>query len=247
MVLLVGSSFVYAQEHHLGLKGGVSVPSLVGGGENEVSRDYKSRVAPNFGGFLEFGVTKRFSLQTEVNSAGQGGIREGVQPITSPLPGLPTLPPGAYYYGEFKTEAILNYLEVPVLAKFRWRVDRGMRFYGNAGIYYGHLLNAKTLTSGSSTIYLTKTKTPLLLPPANQPLPPLSFEAETNIEKDIHHNNVGVTGGGGIEIPRGPGYFLLDARISYGFRVIQKNTISNGNSHTGNLVISVGYAFRFRR
>lgn len=244
--LVIGNLTVQAQDSFFGVKGGVSIPSLVGGGGNEVSRDYKSRLAPNFGGFLDLGITKRFSMQTEVNYAGQGGTREGVQPITSSLPGLPPLPTGVYYYGDFKTKAVLNYIELPVMAKYRWRADRGTRFYGNAGMFYGHLLNAKTLTSGSSTIYLTNTKTPLLLPPANQPLPPLSFKAETDIQESLHHNNVGFTGGGGIEVPRGRGYFLLDARVSYGFRVIQKDPL-NGSSHTGNIVVSVGYAFNVHK
>ncbi len=57
----------YAQDeknHYIGFKGGVSIPQLSSSQDNELSRDYKSRVAPNFGGFVEIGLTKlklRFS------------------------------------------------------------------------------------------------------------------------------------------------------------------------------------------
>ena len=72
------------------------------------------------------------------------------------------------------------------------------------------------------------------------------FNAKTDIKNDLNHNNLGLTVGGGISIPRGKNYFLFDARVSYGLRSIQKDTVRNGDSRTGNLVISVGYAFGFK-
>ncbi len=250
LTLVLFSNSLFAQddkETHIGFKGGISIPKLSGSDNNELSRDYKSRVAPNFGVFFEFDVAKKTSLQFEVNYAGQGGKRNGIQPVSQSIPGLPPLPNGAFYYANFKNEAKLNYLEIPALVKYRFRSKEKTGIYINGGVYYGHLLNATTVTSGSSTLFLDRDgRIPLLLPPANTPFPAIPFDAKTDIKNDVNKNNFGVTGGGGIEIPHGKNYFVIDARVSYGFLAIQKDTLRNGNSKTGNLVISFGYAFGFK-
>lgn len=234
------------KEVHVGFKAGVSVPNLVGGGEEEITRDYKSRFVYSVGGFVEGGVTQRVSIQAEVNYAPQGGKRDGVQPITATIPGLPPLPPGSYFFADFKNTAKLNYLEVPVLVKYTWRRDSGPQFYVNAGPYAGFLLKATQETRGTSTIYLDKDKTPLLLPPAGTPFPPIPFDADTDVTDSLHRFNIGVSGGGGIKFPSRKNYFFIDARASYGLITLQKNTATDGSSKTGNLVVSLGYAFKVK-
>lgn len=247
-ISLFGINAIYAQENYLGFKGGISLPKLSGGSDNELSRDYESRIAPNAGVFLEVGVTRKVSFQAEVNFAGNGGKRKGIQPITGSVPGLPMLPEGVYYYADFENEAILNYLETPVLVKYRFNPESKTRVYVNGGAFYGRLLSAKTKTKGSSTIYLDRNgTTPILLPPAGLPLPPISFDADTDIKNDVNKNNIGLTGGGGIEFPKGKNYFFIDARVSYGLRNIQIDSVRNGNSHSGGLIFSVGYAFRLKK
>lgn len=243
-VIGLGLISIFGQETNVGIKGGISIPNLSSSDTNILSKDYKSRTAVNFGGFIELGVNEKFSVQSEINYAGQGGIREGVQPITQPLPGLPALPAGSYFFGDFKNTAKLNYLEVPVLAKYKFGSKGKPRFYLNGGVFYGYLLNAKTITEGSSTIYVDEKKTPLLLPPLGTAIPPVSFNAETDIKKDVHTNNFGITGGGGFLIPSGKkNNFIIDIRISRGLREIQKDTLTNGSSRTGNFVVSFGYVF----
>jgi hypothetical protein len=243
-------SSVFAQdekENFVGFKGGISIPKLSGGSDNELSRDYKSRLAPNFGGFVEFGVARKTSLQFEVNYAGHGGKRVGIQPVPRPITGLPTLPAGNYYYADFRNIAKLNYLEIPALVKYKFGSKGKPRFYLDGGAFYGYLLNAKSVTSGSSTLYFDRDgRIPVLIPPANTPFPAIPLDASTDIKDEINRNNFGIAGGGGIEIPHKKNYFLIDARVSYGLRAIQKDTVTNGNNKTGNLVISVGYAFGFK-
>lgn len=238
----------YAQnerENFIGFRGGVSIPQLSSSDSNELSRDYKSRVAPNFGAFVELGVTRRTSFQFELNYAGQGGKRNGIQPLTRPIPGLPALPAGSYYYGDFKNTAKLTYLEIPAMIKYKFGPNDKPRLFLNGGVYYGHLLKAETVTKGSSTLYLDRNgRNPLLLPPVGTPLPPVSFDARTDVKSDLNSNNFGITGGGGFEIPHKKNYFVFDARVAYGLISIQKDTVRNGNSRTGNLVISIGYAFK---
>lgn len=251
-ILFLGLALVaglYAQPdekaNYIGARAALSVPNIVGGGDQEITRDYKSRVAANFGAYVELGITRKISIQIEADYASQGGKREGIQPITTPIPGLPVLPPGSYFYGDFKNTAHLNYLETPVMFKYTFRPANKRSVYVLGGPYLGFLINGKSKTSGSSTIYLDRNGTPLLLPPSGQPLPPLSFEAETDITDSINRFNIGVTGGGGVKFRnRNGNYFFVEARGAYGLRSIQKDTANNGSSHIGNLLISVGYAFK---
>lgn len=228
---------------YVGLKGGLSIPQLAGSQDNELTRDYKSRRAVNFGAFVDIGITERVSVQPEINFAGQGGKREGIQPVTQDLPGLPPLPGGNFYYADFRNVAELNYLEMPVLLKYRFGNRDKTRIYINGGVFYGRLLSAKTKTSGSSTLYLDPDgQFPVLLPPNGDPLPPLPFDATTDVKNDLNSNNFGFTGGGGVEIPIGKNYLLFDARVSRGIVRIQRDEM-NGDSKTGNVVVSIGWAF----
>lgn len=246
--LLVFAGISFGQEVNVGVKGGVSIPNLSGSDDNPLTKNYKSRTAITFGGFVELGITEKFSVQPELNYSQQGGIRKGVQPITQPMSGLPPLPPGQYFYGDFKNTAKLNYLEVPVLLKYKFRSKGKVRPFLNGGVYYGYLLNATTVTKGSSTIYIDENKTPLLLPPLGTPVPPVSFAAKTDIINDVNRNNLGLTGGGGLLIPSGKNNnFIIDVRVSRGLRHIQKNTALNGESRTGNFVVSFGYVFGVKK
>ncbi len=251
LLLFAGASLVAAQdekENYIGFKGGVSIPQLSSSDDNELSRDYKSRIAPNFGAFVDLGIARRTSFQFEVNYAGQGGKRDGIQPVTQPIPGLPSLPAGNYYYANFKNTAKLTYLEIPAMLKYRFGPKDKLRLFVNGGVYYGYLIKAETVTKGSSTLFLDRDgRMPLLLPPAGTPFPAIPFDATTDVKSELNKNNFGVTGGGGFEIPHKSNYFLFDARISYGLLSIQRDTALNGNSKTGNIVISVGYAFGLKK
>ena len=227
-----------AQKRWFGISGGLSIPNL-SGGTNEVSKGYTSRLAANFGLFDEWIVNKKFSVQAELNYAGQGGKRSGMQPITSLPQGYPANPYGDYYYANFKNVAILNYLEVPVLAKIY--LDKNQKFYVDLGPNIGFLINAKQKTSGSSYIYLDKA--------GNQPASPsaVPFDATTDVKKDIKKVNFGLAGGGGINFPAGKNLVFVNARFTYGLTTIQKDPATNGKSHAGNIVISAGWAFRFHK
>lgn len=133
------------------------------------------------------------------------------------------------------------------MAKYKFGSKGQKRSFLNGGVYYGYLLSAKTITAGSSTIFLDEKKTPLLLPPLGTAVPPVSFDAETDIKNDVNRNNFGITGGAGFLIPSGKkNNFIVDFRVSRGLRAIQKDTLTNGNSRTGNFVISFGYVFGVR-
>src|SRR5580698_658728 len=131
LLMALFSGHAMSQTTWLGLKGGLSIPDLSGGGGNPLSENYTSRLALNFGVLSDFKVHNHFSIQVELNYAGQGGKRDGMQPITNLPPSLASqVPPGSYLYADFNNKAVLDYLELPVLAKVTW--GRLSGFYINA-------------------------------------------------------------------------------------------------------------------
>jgi hypothetical protein len=245
MIGLTQAGKIIAQSPWLGFKGGISIPDLSGGGGNPISENYTSRLAANFGLFSDFHVVHNFSIQVELNYAGQGGQRNGMQPITSGdlTQGLPA---GTYLWADFKNKAVFNYLELPVLARLHW--GRTFGFYANLGPYLGYLLHAEEKTRGSSAIYYDQAGTePVLEPGSSMPAESQDFTSNTDITSSLHRFNVGVTGGGGIDWKlNDKNKLLFDARFEYGFVNIQKYS-EDGKNNTGNVLISVGYAHRIGR
>jgi len=142
-----------------------------------------------------------------------------------------------------QVEALYSCLEVPVVIRYsiNTRGSLGLsNLYVDAGPYVGFLLSATNRTGGVSSLYLDKSGTPLLLPPAGQPVPPMDFTATTDVSSDISNVSAGITGGIGFEKSLGPGDIVLDARGAYGLKNIQTDP-KNGRNNTGNFVIALGY------
>jgi hypothetical protein len=245
VLMALVSGHAMSQTTWLGLKGGLSIPDLSGGGGNPLSENYTSRLALNFGVLSDFKVHNNFSLQVELNYAGQGGKRDGIQPITDLPPSLSQgLPAGTYLYANFKNKAVLDYLELPIMAKLRW--GRLFGYYVNAGPYLGYLLHAAEKTKGTSPIY-EDPNGQVPLTEQGYPVPPQNFDANTDITSSIKRFNVGVTGGGGVDWKLDPkDKIFFDARFEYGFINIQKYSV-DGKNNTGNVLLSLGYAHRLGR
>ncbi len=242
LILLLQADSAMSQSTWIGFKGGISIPDLSGGrAVTPLSSGYTSRLAANFGVQSEFVVHENFSLQVELNYAGQGGQHNGMQAITNLPPELSSsVPPGTYLYANFKNKAILDYLELPILARLSW--GRTLAFYANAGPYLGYLLHAKEKTSGTSTIYADAKGDPLTI--QGYPVPPQNFDATTDVTSSIKRFNVGATGGVGLAWPLTPkNKLFFDARFEYGFINIQKYS-EDGKNNTGNVLLSLGYAYR---
>jgi hypothetical protein len=166
-----------------------------------------------------------------------------MQPVIIDLPNLP-LPPGLLLYADFYNEAILDYLELPLLAELTW--GEKPRLFVNGGPYLGYLLRAKTITRGTSTLYVDDSGMPLLIPPGYQPLPPFSFEAEIDSKGDINDWSAGITGGAGLALPAGPGELIFGVRFSLGLTNIQTDVETYGKNHTGSVILTIGYAFALK-
>ncbi|OQY96578.1 MAG: hypothetical protein B6D37_01735 [Sphingobacteriales bacterium UTBCD1] len=238
-----------SQKIRVGVNAGISFPDLRSNSDNELSKDYTSRFASVFGAFADFGISNNLSIKACIDYAGQGGKRNGMQPVTNLPPQLASmLQPGQLVYAVFDNTSVLNYLEIPVMVKMEW--GNSLHFYVNLGPYAGFLLNSYQKTNGNSRLYLDKGGSMPIPDPSNpgQPLPPMPFNAKTDVKSSLKNMNFGLTGGGGISknITKS-GELVLDVRAAEGFTTIQKNPQTDGKSHTGGLFVTLGYALLIGR
>jgi hypothetical protein len=227
----------------LGAKGGVSIPNLQAGGSNQVSNGYKSILGPYFGIFADKPLTRRFSIQVELNYSAQGGQKNGEQAIPSSTFSAyfpPGYTPPQYFYANFDSKARLNYLELPVLAKFTFPIGGHVKFLIDAGPYVGYLLTAKNITKDSSEIYMDQAET--------EPVPVgrQSFYDNQSLTSDIHRFNFGIQGGIGLQyMVHHCGYFYLQVGGNYGLVNIQKYA-ADGQNQTGAATAAIGYAIKLK-
>lgn len=249
---LVLCALVYAQEADdkttdidisLGVKGGLSLPSLSDNSDNIYARDFKSYVSYEAGIFAEFGLMENISLQTEFNYTVKGGERNGFQPV--PATNLPpgVVPQGVVLYAEYDNKSALQYLEIPILAKYTFGEE--WRFFANAGPYFGILIGAEQRTGGLSRLYADPTGiVPIDLPPEFGGQNPLPFDAETDIKDDIKNFNIGAIFGVGVSRNvSDKSSLFFEVRGSYGFIKIQENS-QFGESRIGSVLFSLGYAYK---
>lgn len=271
--LLVLSVFLISQvsiaQVKIGAKVGYSVGRLTDNTDNIYTEDYESSSGVDFGVLVEYPVSDLFSLQMEVLYTQRGGQREGMQPIpTASLSSFGSLEEFNYMlslqgkgpvsdsepmYADFKNVSDLNYIEIPVMGKLGW--GDTWRFYVEAGPYIGFLVSSDQTTSGTSLITLDAAgNDPLVVinpnfdgNPSNGPLwvpvPPQSFDAETNTKSDLNTYNLGFHAGAGLIRKLSEKHeVFLGFRGSWGSIPIQKDKVF-GESHIGGLVFSLGYAY----
>jgi len=254
----------------IGGKVGYSVGRITDNSDNIYTEDYESTSGIDFGLTVEFPVSDLFSLQTEILYTQRGGTREGLQPIPTKalesfgslddlnfmlaLQGNDPVTDENPLYANFTNESDLNYIEIPILGKLGW--GETWRFYVEAGPYVGFLVSSTQRTNGTSLITLDADGTdPLrvLNPnfdpgdptsgPAWVPLPPQTFDADTDTKSELNTLNFGFHAGAGLirEISDKHEVYL-GFRGSWGAKTIQKDKVY-GESHIGGLVFSLGYAY----
>jgi hypothetical protein len=237
LFILSSSNLFYATETWFGAHGGLSLPNLKGG-DNPLSQGYTSRKAPFLGLTLIQPLSTHLNLRAEINYSSQGGKRDGMQPIDPSQVPLP-LPPDVPLYANFHNETIIDYVEVPLMLQ----IDTGERpgLFFAVGGYAGYRVRAKTVTSGSSLIYLDEAGTQPVSPE------PVSFEANTDVSQEINRWNFGLCGAAGLSWKLGTGQAVLGARFNYGLSNIQSHPEIAGRNRTGGFMIILGYLINIAR
>ncbi len=225
-------------QNALGIKGGISIPNLSSRGseQNSVNSGYSSRLGPDFSVFYQTGISKIFSLETQLEYSSQGGKKDGFQAFPNPVDSTGN----PYLYANFKSEAKLNYFMLSELAKFNWQLGKShYNFYVDAGPFVGYLISAHQITSGTSDVYADKAMQVDITILTGQS--PQSFNNKQDIEDDLHKGNFGIEGDVGFAFNCGKGDLFIEGGANYGFVNIQKGS-DNGKNNTGAATIRVGYA-----
>jgi len=243
LISLFFFSEIHAQNIDIGIRGGISIPNLSSGGsqENPLNTGYSSRLGPDLGIFADIKISNVFSLRPMVEYSSQGGEKDGLQAFPVPEMYAAYFPPGmvpAYLYADFKSEVKLNYLMIPVLAKFGWKFNSSSPFgiYVDAGPFVGFLLSGKQVLSGSSIIYSDASGQNALTQSS------LSFDSTNNVKSQLNTVNFGVEGNAGITNQLGKGNIFIEGGFNYGFINIQKGE-ANGKNNTGAATVTLGYTY----
>jgi len=232
---------IRAQNVALGIQGGISIPNLTSGGANAtpLSKGYSSRFGPDFGLNAEFKISSLFAIQPQLEYSSQGGKKDGLQAFPTPAQVAQEFPPGQapqYLYANYNSTAKINYLMIPVLAKFGWDFKGSpLRFFVDAGPFVSFLIYGKQVTSGSSQFYTD--------PAGTMPLPggAQSFDNTQDIKNQLHGTNVGIEGNLGLEYKFKKSYLFIQGGGNYGFINIQK-VAQDGNNNTGAATVDIGYS-----
>jgi len=232
----------FAQSISVGVKGGISIPNLTSGGsDNPLNTGYKSGLGPNAALFGEYGISDLFSVELSFEYSAQGGKKHGKQalPVTPDIAAIfAPNPAPPYLWTNFDADANLNYLMIPLLAKFGFDISNSWRVYASAGPFAAFLLSAKTVTKGSSNVYADEQETiPLLTEPT-------SFDATTDIKDQLHHFNWGVEVNIGLAYRFDQHSIFIEGGGNYGFIPIQKDK-ANGQNNAGAATVRIGYAYTF--
>jgi hypothetical protein len=230
-----------SQSVDIGVRGGISVPNLSAGGSevNPLNGGYSSRQGPDFGLFADFKVSGLFSIQPMLQYSSQGGKKDGLQALPTPTGFAAQYPTGeapTYLYAKYNSSAKINYLMLPVLAKFGWNFKSSpWRIYVDAGPFLGYLVSAKQVTSGSSDFYADPAGTEAL-PAGTQ-----NFDATSDIKDQLNKVNFGFEGNLGLKYKFKRSSIFIEGGGNYGLLNIQKGT-ANGKNNTGAATADLGYS-----
>jgi len=158
ITLLLLCNNLHAQRITLGVKGGLSIPTISGGTSNNPLFDSNSfKIGGDFGIYGEYNLSATFSYSIGIEYSSQGGLNK-FQAYPTP-PDWTQYGFGASVYSNFKSEIQLNYLIIPILARQHWRINNKYNIYAGVGPFLGYLLNAnRRVTSGP--IYSDQKRTP---------------------------------------------------------------------------------------
>jgi hypothetical protein len=244
----------YAQETKFGIRAGVGIPNLKSTDDNVYSMGYET--VPGFDGsfFGDFGITEHFSIKAELGFSRKGGERNGTQPIPpAQLGELEALAQGQPVWATFDNQAVFNYIEIPILAKYEWDLGSKWGVYVNGGLYVDFILNPEQVTNSNGEVPLywdeaetVRIKYPLPDVPMEfwPDLPPVDLSATTDIDADLANMDFGGMAGIGVTYAISDNSELLfDMRGSYGFIPLQNDTATYGSVHMGNMTFALGYAY----
>lgn len=128
--LILFTTVSFAQEIKYGAKAGINVSNLRGDYPDEIDEN-KSKIGFHIGGFLEYSINDKFSIQPELLFSTQGGSSEIKESFEYN---------GETYYESFTQTPKISYLNIPLMLKYKVIEKLSIEF----GPQIGFALSAKS-------------------------------------------------------------------------------------------------------
>lgn len=236
---------------YLGLKGGLSIPSLSAGEtKNDWNRDYESRLGPHFGVFVSLPLTNHFSIVPELNFSGQGGKRNSIQPMSIPEQYLALFQQAFstdkdYLFANLNNVSRINYLQLPIHLKYSTPIalKQKLSFHVQAGPYIGYMISGKQIVlSENLAVYMDADGTKQIPEGLVAEFFGTSIDTTIDAKNDLYRWNYGLSGALGFTYNFNKGQLILEGGGNYGFRYIQKGA-DHGKNRIGAGMVLLGYAY----
>lgn len=193
IILLVSSTVAAAQDRGMGVRAGVNLATVHFGGEGGAPA-LDARPGLVAGAFVTLPLIGWIDIQPELLFSSKGGRLDD---------------------GGIESTLVIDYLELPVLARVARPLSGAMRIYAVAGPSVGLRLRARSRTDfGSAT-------------------------EEIDLDDEVERVDIGMAAGGGVEFRS----LVLDARYTFSLRDIDADTSDAVTSR--NRVFSITAGFRF--
>jgi Outer membrane protein beta-barrel domain len=199
----------------IGVKGGANFATVQSAIKLPVTPNFKSIQNYTAGIVLDIPLNRSFSVQPEVNYTTKGfGFEESRDLNVFNVP----LPLGV------KTKNYVNYLEMPLLLKYKIGNDIA-KAYIAAGPTFGYALNGEYVGTASVLVNVNAFKTPMNFSQLN-----------------YQRLDIGATVGVGGEIATGNvGALFVEARYQHGLSTLYKVPVIDVNVQNRGIALTAGY------
>ena len=226
--LMLCSAFAFSQEIKFGAKVGLNLSNLRGDYPAGID-EHNAKIGFNIGGFAEYEINDKFTLQPELLFSTQGNTY-----------GFKTYYGGGTYYDGAEFNLKLNYLNLPIILKYKIIEKLSIDF----GPQIGYLMSAKT------KIDVTEDSRD----------PSQNYSVEIDILNDGKYNVGGTTIQSKASANRldfslnlGTSYditekIFLQGRYNFGLSTVDKNSTNGASTNSWNMKnsvfqLSAGYRF----
>ncbi|HET7696265.1 MAG TPA: porin family protein [Vicinamibacterales bacterium] len=194
LVVLGSASPLFAQIPGLGVKAGVNIATVKSTGGGSEDAGFSSLTALVAGAFTTFRVASWLEFQPEALYSVKGTqIDERT----------------------YTSKALVDYLEVPMLARVSRRGNGRTGFYVAGGPYVAVRLRARTRTTFGDTT------------------------EEVDVSDAVERLDFGISAGGGFEWGRA----VFDGRYSLGLKDIDKDRTDDAELRTRTITVTAGFRF----
>jgi hypothetical protein len=235
VALFFPGNTLYAQKLTVGFKGGLSVPNLTtGGSETPLNAGYSSNIRAGGGMYGEYHINRKFSISVGAEYSTQGGVMEKFETLTNDALSPATI------YSDYKFETKLDYILVPVLARYSWQKNKRSRMKVHAAIgpFAGYLLKANDVRSYFAT-YEDEARTLLI--------DEVYSSEKVDIKDVLYTFNVGIEGLAGLSYSLNKKHALfIEGGINYGFLSINRVEAA-GKNFTGAAFVNLGYTYTLQK